>query len=212
LNEKQRDHLIKAMLMEPFFKGQITKIFPAYTNKTAMMGRCRKELENELLAVITRRRQGNIQGIQGQRPMSVRPTTIKEKDRSDIDIFAYLAPEEPTTTENTSIARDPEVKWIQDYLKNDQSIGSIASGTQFWLDNRIKYPSCYEIVLKYRSFLCTSIYEEQLFSNVRKIVTDDRGSLKDETIDEMFFFKKNQDFVFPYDTNPPNRVNKSVNK
>ena len=121
----------------------------------------------------------------------------KKKKKEEIDIFSYLKEDEKDEDYDCPISKDQEFIWFVEYLKINQGIGSNEASKLFWLDKKDSYPNCFKMVQKYRSILCTSIFEEQLFSVVGKIATEDCTSLKDKTIDEMLFYKKNKMVIFP---------------
>jgi len=192
LNDAQRTMYIKAMYMDPYYKGLLDKIFPTLTSKTSFMSRCRKELETELQSLITKSRQIT--------PITAITTSLPKNSPIDssLHLLGYLQSSPQISSPTTTIvSKDPEFKWFQGYLNDNQAISSEESGKHFWLEKRKQWPSCFSLVCKYRSIMCTSIYEEQTFSTLNKIVTDDRSSLKDETIEEMLFFKKNRTWIWP---------------
>jgi hypothetical protein len=197
LNESQRDLMIRSIMMDPYFKSKIATIFPSITSRTSMIARCRKALEAELKEIVRDVRDKQIVIDEESSEEEPPPTAPKKKKKvqKDVDLFAYLA-DEPTGDEDCPLAKDPEILWFSDYLKNDQGIGSASSSKTFWLEKKVKVPSCFVLVQSYRSILCTSIFEEQTFSQINRIVTEDRASLKDETVEDMLFFKKNKSLIF----------------
>jgi hypothetical protein len=77
------------------------------------------------------------------------------------------------------------------YLDNDLGIKTSESSELFWKERAKEFPHVIRLVCKYRSVACTSIFEEQCFSTIDKIMTRDRENLRDETVQAMMFCKKN---------------------
>jgi len=115
----------------------------------------------------------------------------KKKSVINISFSDYLDEEEVDMEEDNHA----ELSWFtKKYLNNDLGINSKEASEIFWKDRKSKYPSVIMLLCKYRSVACTSIYEEQCFSTINKIVTDDRSSFKDETVESMMFLKKNHGY------------------
>ncbi len=189
LKDIQRDLLIRAMLMDPLAKTALGTVFPTICKQTRIAAQ-KKELTNELTNIIRK-----IRDLQIDEEVE---KVSKKKKQDNLDIFAFMNPIKEVIDISTPISKDSELKWFLDeYLLKDQNCNTNESSIIFWKEKSKIYPSCYQLVLKYRALLCTSIFEEQCFSSISKIVTEDRESLKDETVEMMMFFKKNQEYIFP---------------
>jgi hypothetical protein len=192
LKDKQRDLLVRAMLLDPFTKKSLGNEFPAICRQTRIAAQ-KKELLLELTALIRKVRDvaNVVEELEPEKP-------TKKKKVEPTNIFGFMTPPKEPIDKNAPISRDPEIKWFtEEYLAKDQICQDSDAGVWFWKQNSKTYPSCFQLVIKYRSILCTSIFEEQCFSNVDKIMTDSRGSLLDDTVQMIMFLKKNVRFVFP---------------
>lgn len=191
LTQHQRDLMMKAMLMEPYIKPSILEIFPT-VNKQTVLARSKRELLNELTQIIRKKHESQVT----IRDLNVEEPNPKKKKVED-DFLSFLAPNEDDEEEPVSTtSKDKEYVWFKKYLDGEQICLSSDASNRFWLDLKEVYPSCFSMVLKYRSILSSSIFEEQCFSQIGRIVTEDRESLKPETVEEIMFYKKNQSLIY----------------
>ena len=123
----------------------------------------------------------------------------KKKKSIETNVLGFLDENSPDSESNDEVSqtveRNEEVKWFKkQYLEQNLSCKTLESSEMYWKERRKTYPNVIRLVCRYRSIACTSIFEESCFSTINKIYTEDRESLKDETVEAMMFCKKNHPF------------------
>ena len=121
LNDKQRDLLVRAMLMDPFTKNTLKSVFPSICKQTRIAAQ-KKELVSELTGLIRKLRELK----SSEEEEETEPAKKKKKKSDDmVDIFAFLEPVREQTDVNAPITKDPELKWfVDEYLSKDQTCSS----------------------------------------------------------------------------------------
>ena len=123
----------------------------------------------------------------------------KKKKSIETNVLGFLDENSPDSDSNDEVSqtvkRNEEVKWFKkQYLEQNLSCKTLESSEMYWKERRKTYPNVIRLVCRYRSIACTSIFEESCFGTINKIYTEDRESLKDETVEAMMFCKKNHPF------------------
>ena len=205
LTKDAKTFLIKSMLMEPYLKSKIdvkfmekeSKIFPQIIRNTTVED-AKKQLikELEIIIKINKKNQDSIQNIfsDNESPLKKKKKDVNEDfNKSIMDNLESDTSEEEDVDED--IIGNNELKWFKkNYLQSNVGIKSLETSEAFWKEKKKDFPYIIKLLCKYRSVACTSIFEEQCFSSINKIVTLDRESMLDKTVEAMMFFKKN----FPY--------------
>ena len=196
-----RKCLVKAMLMEPYLKCKIdvktgglelSKVFPRWI-RSRFNEECKKELVKECEHLIQQSIVGTGTVEDGDSSSDEEPKKKKKKKNEHAEsMLEFLEDEGDMTRDSEKKKVNDELEWFKKkYLESDIGVNSIEASEIYWQDRRKKYPNVIKLLCKYRSIACTSIFEEECFSQIKKIVTEDRESLKDTTIEGMMFFKKN---------------------
>jgi len=190
LTDENRKFLLRSMLMEPYLKCKIdvkqqdrtSKIFPEWI-KLRLIEECKKQLSSELSEII---KINTVDQIVSDGSSSGEEQIPKKKKKKDVIILEYLNEEEDHEIGNG------EEKWFKKlYLDNDVGINSVEASEIYWKDRAKTYSNVIRLLCKYRSVGCSSIFEEECFSTIKKMATADRESQKGSTIESMMFCKKN---------------------
>ena len=174
-----------------------SKIFPQIIRNTIVED-AKKQLikELEIIIKINKKNQDSTQNIfsDNESPLKKKKKDVNEDfNKSIMDNLKSDTSEEEDVDED--IIGNNELKWFKkNYLQSNVRIKSLETSEAFWKEKKKDFPYIIKLLCKYRSVTCTSIFEEQCFSSINKIVSLDRETLLDKTFEAMMFFKKR----FPY--------------
>ena len=84
-----------------------------------------------------------------------------------------------------------EVKFLKLFFVTPHSNQDPVMNISYWILQKHSYPCCFELVCSFLTIPCSSIWNEQMFSQVDNILTNKRQNIKEETLNHLFWYKIN---------------------
>ena len=92
---------------------------------------------------------------------------------------------------------DDEINCYLDNIKTPQALPE-TDPLQWWIDHKSRFPTVFKIARKYLNIPATSVPSERLFSDAGNQITNDRNRLKPESVNELLFIKRNNEYYNPF--------------